>query len=163
MSLPLDNNQWEIVCGHEVVETLHRGRTADALLAVPEQGGAPVVIKRLHAGMTSCEETRLSFIRDAYTATLIHHPNVSCVHEMHEETAGSHRLYLVMEYVEGVTLEEVLQSLEKRGKRLPPHFATGIVLQILSGLSAAPPSLSYFETQLTGRLAFVSRLRTGWN
>jgi serine/threonine protein kinase len=67
------------------------------------------------------------FQREARLAVKLKHPNVVRTFQVGEDS-GLH--YLVMEYLDGETLEEVLQ---RRGK-LPPGEAVRVLQQALLGL-----------------------------
>jgi len=64
----------------------------------------------------------------------IRHPNVVRVEELgeHEE-----RYYLVMEYVQGCSLAELLRTLGKQGRRMKPQIALWVASQVAAGLHAA--------------------------
>src|SRR5262249_50893268 len=67
------------------------------------------------------------FQREVHLALKLRHPNVVRSFQV-GESSGLH--YLVMEYLEGETLETVL----RRRKRLPPHEAVRLGCQALQGL-----------------------------
>ena len=83
--------------------------------------GRTVAIKRTQERFSD------RFQREARLALKLKHPNVVRTYHT-DETDGLH--YLVMEYLEGETLEEVLQ---RRGK-LPPPEAVRLICQALAGL-----------------------------
>lgn len=70
------------------------------------------------------------FIREARAAGKLSHPNIVTVYDFGEE-AGRH--YIVMEYLEGITLRDALQA---RGA-LPLAEAVGIAAKVLAGLAHA--------------------------
>ena len=73
---------------------------------------------------------RKRFLRESRLAAKLSHPNIVGVYDG-GETDG--RPYIVMEYVEGVTLAD---ELARRG-RLSPEEATGLALQVCAGLEHA--------------------------
>lgn len=70
------------------------------------------------------------FRREARAAGRIHHPNVVGVHELHIDRVGDH--YLVMEYVDGTNLHDLLREVHT----LPPERAVAIALDIARALEA---------------------------
>ena len=91
-------------------------------------------LKRLHPSLQEEAAVRGMFLDEARIAGLIRHPNVVSVVDVGEDEDGP---YLVMDYVEGVTLSELLHRLLSRGARLPLSTALEVVRQIAAGLHAA--------------------------
>lgn len=104
-----------------------------------------VAIKRMHPHIGAVPELAASFLDEARIASLIHHPNVVSVHDVHE--SDGERL-LVMDYVDGVSLAALVKSARKHDRRLPPHVATHIIAQTLRGLHAAHEQRSITGTPL---------------
>ncbi|MEJ7714181.1 MAG: protein kinase [Thermoleophilaceae bacterium] len=96
---------------YRVVERLGTGGMATVLLAEDERLGRRVALKRLHLG--SGPEVGERFRREARLGASLSHPNVVGVYDVvnHED-----QVVLVMEYVEGRTLAEVLAE----GAARPP-------------------------------------------
>ena len=69
------------------------------------------------------------FLEEARTLAQIDHPNVVRVRDFFEENGTA---YLVMDYYEGVTLAEYLESV--KGRTLPGKQALAIIMPILDGL-----------------------------
>lgn len=89
-----------------------------------------VAIKVLAEHLASNVEFRQRFLRESRIAAKLSHPNVVSVYDG-GETDGLP--YIVMEYVEGVTLAD---ELARRG-RLSPDEATGLAIQACAGLGHA--------------------------
>jgi len=92
--------------------------------------GRRVAVKLLHPKSAENPDTVLRFGREAKLAAEIHHPNVVEVYDCGQERGVN---YLVMEYVPGCTLAEVIRE---RG-RLPWQEAAGWMLQIAKALENA--------------------------
>lgn len=90
-----------------------------------------VAIKVLHPEVIGHGEAVERFRREAQTAAQIEHPNVCLATDFGEMERGG--FFLVMEYLEGQTLAELL---EQEG-RLPPDRALRIIDQILAALAQA--------------------------
>ncbi len=97
---------------YKLLDRLGQGRMAGVYQAA-HRLGQPVAIKVLPPSKAKDPQLLARFQREARLAVRLKHPNV--VRTFHiAETDGLH--YIVMEYLEGDTLEDVLQ---RRGK-LPP-------------------------------------------
>ena len=111
---------------YKVLERIGRGRMAGVYKAV-HPSGQVVAIKVLPPSRAKNTQTLARFQREARLSVKLKHAHV--VRAFHVgESRDVH--YIVMEYLEGETLEEVLQ----RRKRLPPAEAVRLVHQALLGL-----------------------------
>lgn len=115
-----------------------------------------VAIKRMHPHIGAEPELAASFMDEARIASLIRHPNVVNVHDVHESD-GEH--LLVMDYVEGSSLAHVMRAARKRNERISRPAALRILIDALHGLHAA-----HEQTTLDGRpLGVVHRDATPHN
>lgn len=89
-----------------------------------------VALKTLHPSFAKNPEIRQRFLREGELASRIHHPNVVDVTDFGTQDDIS---FLVMEYLEGMSLEE---RIEKEG-RLEPTVASDVMLGACAGVSAA--------------------------
>jgi serine/threonine-protein kinase len=89
-----------------------------------------VALKVLHAEMASIPEALARFEREAVAAARIAHPNIASALDFGRLPDGS--FYLVMEYVPGKLLREVLAA-----GALPTERVVGIGVQIALALEAA--------------------------
>jgi serine/threonine protein kinase len=111
---------------YKILERIAQGRMAGVYKAVHDSGQV-VAVKVLPPSRATDPEFLGRFRREARLAWQLHHPNVVRTFQA-GESGGLH--YLVMEYLEGETLEEVLQ---RRG-RLPAGEALRLAYQALLGL-----------------------------
>lgn len=117
--------------GHyEVISLLGEGGMGEVYLARDERLGRRVALKLLPARFTTDRERLRRFEREAHAASVLNHPNVCTIHEVGETDEGRH--YIVIEYVEGVTLREHIA-----GGRLSVNEVLDISTQIAAALSAA--------------------------
>lgn len=119
----------------EVIERLGRGGFTEVLLAKDlrhKSYGTLVAIKRLRRGLIQRDPVFLeSLLYEAELGMLVNNPHVvrvDCVFEADGEPA------LVMEYVEGYTLDHLMKLADGRG--LPPEVAAEIIRQLCEGLAA---------------------------
>jgi eukaryotic-like serine/threonine-protein kinase len=115
---------------YRVERTLGHGGMATVVLAEDSQLGRRVALKQLADHLADDPEVRSRFVREARLAARLSHPNVVAVFDAGEEDALP---YIVMEYVEGETLADVL----KRERRLDPAAAVDVALQACGALQHA--------------------------
>ena len=94
--------------------------------------GDRVAIKILPPEMRRNAEWLTRFQREGQAARRFRHPNAVVVHDLRTSSEGE--VYLVMEYVEGRTLDEEVRA---RGGRLAPAESLKIIEQVASVLDAA--------------------------
>src|SRR5262249_37801428 len=111
---------------YKVLELIAKGRMAGVYKAVHESGQV-VAIKVLPASKAKDPDVLARFQREGRLLTQLDHPNIVRAFQI-GEADGKH--YLVLEYLDGDTLEDVL---EKR-KKLPPAEAVRIIHQAMLGL-----------------------------
>ncbi|AKV03050.1 serine/threonine protein kinase [Labilithrix luteola] len=138
---------------------LGQGGMADVYLAISQSSGGGLsrlaVIKRLRTDLVKEEEDDRDgdkadhfakmFWDEAKLSMLLNHANVVQTFDACEE-GGS--LYLVMEYIEGPSLNRVQRELVKRGRRLPAKLAARVVADVLAGLHYAHELKDYAGAKL---------------
>jgi serine/threonine protein kinase len=115
---------------YRVENVLGGGGMALVYRARDEELDRPVAIKLLADNLAADEAFRQRFLREARLAAQLAHPNVVQIYDSGEADG---RPYIVMEYVEGETLADLLA----RRRTLPPAEAVELALQICSGLEHA--------------------------
>jgi serine/threonine protein kinase len=110
---------------------LGHGGMATVYLGYDSELDRPVAIKVLAENLAGDEAFRRRFLREARLAARLSHPNVLSVYDAGEQADG--RPYIVMEYVDGETLADVLSE---RGP-LPADEAAILVAQACRGLAHA--------------------------
>lgn len=102
------------------------------------RGGAGVwrlcALKRPMQDRLDDKDFRRMFVEEARLASKIHHPNVVAVLDVEE--SGSD-LLLVMDYVEGTSLADLMSFQAKETRPLPARIAVRIGLDACAGLQAA--------------------------
>jgi beta-lactam-binding protein with PASTA domain/tRNA A-37 threonylcarbamoyl transferase component Bud32 len=118
---------------YEVGELLGRGGMAEVRKGVDVRLGRTVAIKRLRTDLASDTTFQARFRREAQSAASLNHPAIVSVYDTGEEmsTDGSNvaQPYIVMEYVAGRTLRDIIRE----GRKILPERA----LEITSGVLAA--------------------------
>lgn len=101
----------------------------------PEGGFARrVAIRRLHAHVAEHAELLSGFRHAADQAARLTHPNVVQVVDF-LRAGGSH--FLVLEWVEGVSLDALTRTARAAGQGLSPEVVAYVGLELLSGLAHA--------------------------
>jgi len=111
---------------YKVLDLLGKGRMA-GVYKVQHRLGQIFAIKVLPPSRAAEPNLLARFQREAKLAVRLKHPNIVRAFQI-GQSGGLH--YLVMEYLEGETLEDVLA----RRKKLPPAEAVRLVFQALQGL-----------------------------
>jgi serine/threonine-protein kinase len=110
--------------------TVHLGRAVGA-------GGFErlVAIKVMHAHLAEEPEFVAMFHDEARLAAMVRHPNVVGTIDIQQDEQG---LFLVMDYIEGPSLQRVLRALARQQHSRPPlDVALRIFVDALAGLHAA--------------------------
>ena len=111
---------------YKVLDRIGAGRMAGIFKGIHPKG-AVIAIKVLPPSKSKNLELFSRFQREARMAMKLKHPNIVRTFQINE-SRGVH--FIVMEYLEGETLDE---TLKKRGK-MPPTEAARLVHQALTGL-----------------------------
>lgn len=114
---------------YRVEKVLGRGGMSVVYLARHVSLGKLVAIKMMHLNMVTTGSFLQRFEREAQIASLLNHSNIVCVHDYGEDAYG--QPYLIMDYVSGETLEELIEAREK----LDPSFCVPIFMQICDALT----------------------------
>jgi beta-lactam-binding protein with PASTA domain/predicted Ser/Thr protein kinase len=115
---------------YRVTRKLGGGGMADVYLAEDQELGRRVAVKILHERYVNDDQFVERFRREATHAAGLSHPNIVSIYDR-GETNGSY--FIVMEYVEGRTLKELIRS---RGP-CPIPVAIAYTRQILAALRYA--------------------------
>ena len=111
---------------YEVGELLGRGGMAEVRKGTDVRLGRTVAIKRLRTDLASDPTFQARFRREAQSAASLNHPSIVSVYDTGEEmsTDGSNvaQPYIVMEYVAGRTLRDIIRE----GRKILPERALEI-------------------------------------
>ena len=123
--------------GHYLVgEKLGEGGMGIVYMGTDTRLRRPVALKFLTRALPAEASERKRFLREARAASSVNHPNVCVIHAI-EEIDGEE--FIVMEYIEGVTLRKWARQLreQQKSRLLPVHDALRMVMQVAEGLEAA--------------------------
>ena len=124
---------------YQIGEVIGRGGMAEVHEGRDLRLGRRVAVKILRPDLARDPSFQARFRREAQSAAALNHPNIVAVYDTGEDTLmgeGETAVivpYIVMEYVDGMTLRQLLAS----GRRLLPERALEISAGVLSALDYA--------------------------
>ncbi|MGH9768251.1 MAG: serine/threonine-protein kinase, partial [Blastocatellia bacterium] len=121
----------ETISHYRIIRRLGSGGMGEVYQAEDTRLHRPVALKVMLDDRGHTAQTRARFLREAQASSALNHPNIVTIYEIDEvERNGERYSFIVMEYVEGRTLKEVMGecSIEE---------AVDIVMQIADALAQA--------------------------
>ena len=117
---------------YELGGLLGRGGMADVRIGQDLRLGRTVAIKQLRPDLSSDDTFQARFRREAQSAAALNHPAIVAVYDTGDamDVHGNHIPYIVMEYVEGQTLREIMSD----DRKILPERALSITADVLSAL-----------------------------
>ena len=119
---------------YELGELLGRGGMAEVRKGTDVRLGRTVAVKRLRTDLASDATFQARFRREAQSAASLNHTAIVSVYDTGEELASDgtnvSQPYIVMEYVAGRTLRDILRE----GRKILPERALEITSGVLSAL-----------------------------
>ncbi|WP_328748759.1 Stk1 family PASTA domain-containing Ser/Thr kinase [Streptomyces sp. NBC_00285] len=116
---------------YELGQVLGRGGMAEVYLAMDTRLGRTVAVKTLRADLARDPSFQARFRREAQSAASLNHPAIVAVYDTGEDYIDGVSIpYIVMEYVDGSTLRELLHS----GRKLLPERTLEMTIGILQAL-----------------------------
>jgi tRNA A-37 threonylcarbamoyl transferase component Bud32 len=130
--------QARVIAGrYQLLRVLGRGGMGVVWLADDQLVDRKVAVKELRPPPGLPDPEREVFtvraLREARSAARIHHPNAVTLYDVLPASATDEAVYLIMEYVEGPTLAELV----RRDGPLPDATAVSLGVQLLNVLAAA--------------------------
>ena len=137
MSTPPTEPDGPLVGGrYQLAELLGRGGMAEVRKGTDTRLGRVVAVKRLRTDLASDPTFQARFRREAQSSASLNHPSIVSVYDTGEERTpqpgGGDEVvpYIVMEYVAGRTLRDILRE----GRKILPERALEITSGVLSAL-----------------------------
>ncbi|MFI9721012.1 Stk1 family PASTA domain-containing Ser/Thr kinase [Streptomyces sp. NPDC052396] len=116
---------------YELGSVLGRGGMAEVYLAHDTRLGRTVAVKTLRADLARDPSFQARFRREAQSAASLNHPSIVAVYDTGEDYVDGVSIpYIVMEYVDGSTLRELLHS----GRKLLPERSLEMTNGVLQAL-----------------------------
>src|SRR5438105_2831338 len=114
---------------YRILRKIGEGGMGAVYKAHDEKLGRIVALKRVSRRPEGDEQARSRLLREARAASALNHPNIVTIHAV-EEAEGDE--FIVMEYVEGETLEALL-----RNGPLPPGQVLALGAEVADALACA--------------------------
>ncbi len=115
---------------YEIIEKIGSGGMSDVYRAKDHSLGRDVAIKVLKSEFSQDSSFVTKFRAEAQSAAVLEHPNIVNIYDVGSEDG---LYYIVMEYVEGITLKKYIAT---KG-RLGYNEALSIAIQVARGIEAA--------------------------
>jgi|GEM_PF-6701772 len=119
---------------YKLLTLLGEGGMARVYLAQDPHLGRLVAIKAIQFHLRDREPIYEQFVNEARLAAALKNPHVVEIYDFGVETDSP---YIVMEYVDGYHLAEILSYYRNAGLQLPQKFCASIFLQAADALAAA--------------------------
>jgi len=117
----------ETILHYKILEKLGEGGMGEVFKAQDTKLDRFVALKFLPSQFTATDDEKARFIQEAKAASAMNHPNVCTIYDIQENNG---QLFIVMEFIDGVTLRNNKQPLSE--KRI-----LDIGIQVAEGLGAA--------------------------
>ncbi|MFO7682949.1 MAG: protein kinase [Chloroflexota bacterium] len=119
---------------YRLLERIGSGGMAAVFRAQDLKLGRFVAIKMLHESLTSDEGFLRRFQKEAHAAANLTHPNIVTVHDIGQD---GHRHYIVMEFIDGQTLKQLIREQTRNNTLLPISRTLDLAIQTCNGLGYA--------------------------
>jgi serine/threonine-protein kinase len=96
--------------------------------------GRIVAVKVLHESLTDDEGFLRRFQREAHAAANLSHPNIVTIHDIGQD---HNRHYMIMEFVDGRTLKQLVRLQNQQGRTLTISQALDLTIQVCAGIGYA--------------------------
>ncbi|HET9958390.1 MAG TPA: serine/threonine-protein kinase [Polyangiaceae bacterium] len=123
-------SDWPRFDGCEVVEKLHTGPLSESYRAVQRPLGRPVLIKAIGASILPSSPFAASLEREARLLAELDHPSIVALYDF---VRRDERMWMVLEHVDGWSLEEI----EKKVGKLDQRGALVIASEVARALQHA--------------------------
>lgn len=123
---------------YELLELAGAGGMAEVFRGVTHGAGGfrrVVAIKRVLDSLSNNPEFVAMFVEEARVGSEVQHPNVVQIHDFDLDSSG--RYFLVMEWIDGLTLNDFCYAYEITGKRTPWPLVAAVGIEVLKALGAA--------------------------
>tara|TARA_B110001452_G_scaffold196209_1_gene166197 strand:+ start:157 stop:978 length:822 start_codon:yes stop_codon:yes gene_type:complete len=115
----------------DIIDELGAGGTASVYLGIDNHSGFPVAVKVLHKSLFKNDFIKKKFIAEANHYVYLRHPNIV---QLKDLIIKEDAIYLVMEYVDGDTLEDYINKISGP---IPEEIAIPILKEILLAIEYA--------------------------
>jgi serine/threonine protein kinase len=117
---------------YALLERIGSGGMSVVYKAQDRSLGRIVAVKMMHESFTNDSGFLKRFQQEAHAAANLAHPNIVTVHDIGQD---EYKHYIVMEYVEGRTLKEIIRSYHDAP--MPFGHALDLIIQVCNGIGYA--------------------------
>lgn len=118
---------------YELISLIASGGMASIYKATDRRLDRFVAVKIMHPHLANDEEFVTRFIREAKAIASLSHPNIVSIQDQGWNEGGTPAVFIVMEYIDGFTLRELLNE---RGHLTPRELLTYLI-PVVSALAQA--------------------------
>jgi serine/threonine-protein kinase len=123
---------------YELVELAGLGGMAEVFRAITHGAAGfrrTVAVKRILDHLSANQEFVGMFVEEARVTATLSHPNIASIHDFGQDRDGA--FFLVLEWVDGVTLLDWRQAYDRHGEATPWPLVAAIGIEVLKALGAA--------------------------
>ena len=125
-----------VVSHYEIIEKIGEGGYGTVYKARDLHVPRLVAVKFIYSDLLGSEQAVRRFQEEARAVCSLSHPNIVVLHDF-DTDAGSGRVFLVLEYLPGGTLRELIQQTTGKGRPLHPFEICRCAMAIAAGLGHA--------------------------
>jgi serine/threonine-protein kinase len=119
---------------YRLIDRIGSGGMSVVYRAQDQSLGRIVAIKVLNENLTDDEGFLRRFQREAHAAANLSHPNIVTVHDIGQD---GDRHYIVMEFVDGRTLKQLIRLQAQQGQPMHIGRALDLAIQVCAGIGYA--------------------------
>ena len=116
----------------EQIKKLGNGCFGEVWLVKSKLNGKEYAMKKLDLSKKGGEEEKKKTRKEIEILKTVHHPNIVKFYTSFEK---EHMTYIVIEYVAGKTLEQIIQESKAKNEHIPEKILWKIMIELLSGLA----------------------------
>jgi serine/threonine-protein kinase len=120
---------------YEIVHEIKKGGFGIVYYGLDRKLNKPVAIKEIAPDLLEDPKYLDMFQEEALNIAKLSHNNIVHIYELKKTADG--RLFIIMEYIDGIDLEKIIRRARKLGYKFPSHLATYIVAEICMALDYA--------------------------
>ncbi|MBU1220143.1 serine/threonine protein kinase [Myxococcota bacterium] len=118
----------------EILKTIGEGGAGQVFIAMDHDIGRRVAVKKIKSDVKS-PVMLMRFVEEIRTVGRLEHPNIIPVHDVGVDEDGDY--YFVMKYIEGETLEDIIEKLRSGDKKYHQHYTFERRVEIFRGILEA--------------------------
>jgi len=130
----------QTISHYKILEKLGEGGMGVVYRARDTKLDRDVALKFLPAHLAASEQDKARFVQEAKAAAALNHPNVCSIIDIQEHDApdgAGKQMFIIMEFVDGTTLRQKMETLTGGTQPYPTKQAIEIAIQVADGLAAA--------------------------